>query len=370
MDEGLSVDGNPIFTRHHSQIQLSGGAAFGLDWHIFALPVINERPGERAIQDIKTFFATMILIAPIPANMTGFSEEPSMELQPDAANYASCLRALLGQKPAAYSVFDSYVKTVIPDFSSIENVERGESGTQLIVKFEQQNPQRSLSVEFKALSDGEKCFFLSAYIIASNTVGSPVVLHVGRTGQPPFPFRSRPIHHRLAEDDQSERSIHCNDPPPGNSSQVLRRNHLRAHTKVSSGSHCRETTCRLHLQRRPDQRSDSRRDHRVTMNKYAPHVYVIPEDDRRSANRRRLRPPSPSERSANTGDATSLGAGLMCSRRFRDEYIQKLRDYPKAHVVMLIDFDDHVEQRRAEFEQRDTRGNQGARVRGRLEAQA
>jgi len=174
LDESLSVDENAIFTRHVSQIQLSGGPTFAIDWHIVALPIINERPGERAIQDIKTFFATMILIAPIPANMTGFSEEPSMELQDDAANYASCLRALLGQKPAAYSVFDSYVKTVIPDFSSIENVERGESGTQLIVRFERQNPQRSLSVEFKALSDGEKCYFLSAYIIASNTVGSPV----------------------------------------------------------------------------------------------------------------------------------------------------------------------------------------------------
>lgn len=179
LDESLWVDGNAIFVRHHSQIQLSTGGSlgpvsFGLDWHIFALPVINERPGERAIQDLKDFFATMILIAPIPANMSGFSEEPSMELQGDAANYASCLRALLGQKPAAYSVFDLYVKMVIPDFSSIENPKRGESGTQLIVKFEPQNPQRSFSVEFKALSDGEKCFFLSAYIIASNTVGSPV----------------------------------------------------------------------------------------------------------------------------------------------------------------------------------------------------
>jgi predicted ATPase len=116
----------------------------------------------------------MNLIAPIPANMTGFSEKASMELQPDASNYASCLRALLGQKPAAYSTFDSYLKAVIPDFSSIENVERGESGTQLIVRFEQENLQPTLSVEFKALSDGEKCFFLSAYIIASSTVGSPV----------------------------------------------------------------------------------------------------------------------------------------------------------------------------------------------------
>ena len=30
---------------------------------------------------------------------------------------------------------------------------------------------------------------------------------------------------------------------------------------------------------------------------------------------------------------------------------QKLRDYPNAHVVMLIDFDDQVEKRKANFEQ-------------------
>ena len=174
LDENLSVDGQSIFTRHQAQTQLSSGATFGIDWHIVALPVINERSGERAIQDIKTFFASMILIAPIPVNMSGFSEEPSTELQCDAANYASCLKALLSQKPAAYTQFDSYLKTLIPDFSSIENVERGERGTQLIVKFERQKPQCSLAVEFKSLSNGEKCFFLSAYIIAANTVGSPV----------------------------------------------------------------------------------------------------------------------------------------------------------------------------------------------------
>lgn len=174
LDETLEVDGVAVFTRDQSKVQLVGGPAFGIDWHIFALPVINEPPGERAIRVMKRFFAEMILIAPIPANMTGFSQEESTELEPDAANYASCLRALLAQKPAAYTVFDSYIKAVVTDFSSIENVARGESGTQLVVKFEQETAPRGLSVEYKALSDGEKCFFLSAYIIASNTVGSPV----------------------------------------------------------------------------------------------------------------------------------------------------------------------------------------------------
>jgi predicted ATPase len=64
---------------------------------------------------------------------------------------------------------------VIPDFLSIEHVKRGESGTQLLVKFQSPDGQRTLTVEFKSLSDGEKCFFLSAYLVASNAVGRPVV---------------------------------------------------------------------------------------------------------------------------------------------------------------------------------------------------
>jgi ABC-type cobalamin/Fe3+-siderophores transport system ATPase subunit len=175
LDEGLWLDGSAIFTRHQAQVQLSGGSTFGLDWHTFALPVINERPPAKSIQDVKAFFASMILVAPVPAVMTGFAEGPSTELRHDAANFAACLLAMLQQKPKSYGTFEAYLKTVIPDFSSIENTPRGESGTQLIVKFGQEKPQPSLSVEFKALSDGEKCFFLSAYVIASNMVDSPVV---------------------------------------------------------------------------------------------------------------------------------------------------------------------------------------------------
>jgi predicted ATPase len=174
LDESLVVEGQSIFERHGSQTQLSGGQAFGIDWHIVALPVINERPGEQAIQDLRQFFASMMLLAPIPANISGFSDAPSTELQRDGANFASSLRALLGQKPAAYSVFDSYLKTVIPDFSSLENPPRGESGTQLIVHFEQQNPRQTLALDFKALSSGEKCFFLCAYILAYNSRCCPV----------------------------------------------------------------------------------------------------------------------------------------------------------------------------------------------------
>ena len=45
LDESLFVDGNAIFTRHQAQTQLSGGAAFGIDWHVVALPVTTRASG-------------------------------------------------------------------------------------------------------------------------------------------------------------------------------------------------------------------------------------------------------------------------------------------------------------------------------------
>lgn len=175
LEESLTVDGVSIFMRERAEIQLGTGAKFGLDWHVLALPVINEPAEERTIQDVRSYFASLILIAPIPARMTGYSEEPTLELDGDAANYASCLRALLGHKPAAYGVFESHLRTAIPDFASIENVERGESGTQLMVNFQDKKSGRSLTIEFKSLSDGEKCFFLCALIVALTSVRSHLV---------------------------------------------------------------------------------------------------------------------------------------------------------------------------------------------------
>jgi len=173
-DESLSVDGHEVFSREHAQINLANGTTFRLDWHVAALPLIHERPGESSIPQVKAFFANMILVAPIPSNMSGFSEEDSLELNEDGGNISTCLNALLLRHPAAYGIISDYLQSAIPDFASIENVPRGEKGTQLIVKFEEMAASRSFSIDFKLLSDGEKCFFLSALIVASNKVNGPV----------------------------------------------------------------------------------------------------------------------------------------------------------------------------------------------------
>lgn len=85
------------------------------------------------------------------------------------------------------------------------------------------------------------------------------------------------------------------------------------------------------------------------MSKYGGYLYVIPADDadrqladgfvlhHRVDNRRvQVMPPA--------------GGWRYVLKTFQDEYVQKLRQNSKAHVVMLIDFDDCFEERRDEFE--------------------
>jgi predicted ATPase len=175
LDERLNVNGRPVFARVQNQVELAGGATFGLDWHVFAISVVNEKPPGRSIEDLKAFLASLVLIAPVPTNMKGYSRQTTAELNEDASNYASCLRGLLEKKPAAYSEFVKFIQSVIPDFSAFEHEDRGKDGKQLRVTFKRPDAEENLTVEFDALSDGEKCYFLSAYIVASTAAGFPVV---------------------------------------------------------------------------------------------------------------------------------------------------------------------------------------------------
>jgi predicted ATPase len=174
LDEALTANGQSVFTRQQAQVTLPGSNSFGLDWHVFAISVINEKPPGTSLRDLKAFLASLVLMAPTPAHMDGFSESTTDRLDEEAINFASCLRGLLEKKPAVYSHLDSFLKNVIVDFSSLDHDDRGKTGKQLMITFKRPDAEESFRVEFDALSAGEKCFFLSAYIVASNAVGLPI----------------------------------------------------------------------------------------------------------------------------------------------------------------------------------------------------
>lgn len=85
------------------------------------------------------------------------------------------------------------------------------------------------------------------------------------------------------------------------------------------------------------------------MNKYAPHVYIIPEDDR---NRQMAEGFTNHDQVLDRRIQVMPPAGGWSNvrRTFEEEYVQTLRKYPLAHVVMLIDFDGHFDERRKDFD--------------------
>lgn len=76
----------------------------------------------------------------------------------------------------------------------------------------------------------------------------------------------------------------------------------------------------------------------MSVNKYLPHVYVIPEDDvdRRLANGFQLGVLSNGRQIQVLNEA---GGWLKVVECFKKEHIPELERYPKRFVVLLIDFD-------------------------------
>jgi hypothetical protein len=86
------------------------------------------------------------------------------------------------------------------------------------------------------------------------------------------------------------------------------------------------------------------------MNRYLPHVYVLPEDDRD----RQLAVGFENHHQVNSSRIQVLppaGGWRSVLEIFQSEYIGRLREDRLGHVIMLIDFDGDFENRRPEFEQ-------------------
>ena len=114
----------------------------------------------------------MILLAPIPSLMTGESKGETLEPIRNGSNIGSWVSGLLSRYPAAYSPIEKYLRQVMPDIQDFLNETIGKDAKNMIVRFEANDG--SLSVDFEDLSDGEKCFFLCAVVLAANKYYGPL----------------------------------------------------------------------------------------------------------------------------------------------------------------------------------------------------
>jgi len=178
-EEKLVIAGHPVYSRKQAQVIFhptpeSNDAQFLVDWHLVALSLIQEPSGRSSLGTFRNWLAQTIILAPIPSLMHGESSEETLEPTRDAANFGNWLSGVLASFPAAYLVIEIFLKQpqFLPDFLDIQNPILGGNTKTLRVGFEKSGKKMNLS--FSDLSDGEKCFFLCALVVAANKFYGPL----------------------------------------------------------------------------------------------------------------------------------------------------------------------------------------------------
>jgi predicted ATPase len=188
LEEKLTVADQPVYTRKEAQVDLARtgqkqgaqsaadymkAARFRIDWHLVALPIVQEESQKDPLFVFKQWLARMIILRPIPSLILGDSRQETLQPSPQVTDFGAWFSGLLAQSPSAYAKIDDYLKQVIPDLKDIKNPLVGTDSRSLIVQFSL--GQASLNLPFEDLSDGEKCFLICALVLAANESYGPLV---------------------------------------------------------------------------------------------------------------------------------------------------------------------------------------------------
>jgi hypothetical protein len=179
LEENLTVDGIPVYTRKLAQVHLvktgqETESKFLIDWHLVALPIVQQRSTEDPLSVFKQWLARMLILRPMPSLILGESESKDETLQPNlqVTDFGAWFSGLLADAPFAYTKIDEYLKQVMPDLKDIKNPLVGRDSRSLVVQFS--NDQGSVALPFEDLSDGEKCFMICALVLAANGAYGPL----------------------------------------------------------------------------------------------------------------------------------------------------------------------------------------------------
>jgi len=78
-EESLYCDGKPVYTRQGPQVNLARAgrdaeAKFRIDWHLIALPILQEESQSSPVFVLKQWLARMLVLQPMPTRITGDSD--------------------------------------------------------------------------------------------------------------------------------------------------------------------------------------------------------------------------------------------------------------------------------------------------------
>lgn len=172
MEERLSVDGKNVYRREFGQVYMSrsgdddGEIKFLLDWHSVALPIVQMRGSDNPLDTFTQALRSMLLLAPVSPLIGAEANDKDVNLKVDCSNFASWFSDLLKEFPESITEVKKRLQAALPDFRSVRSEKIGVGSRRLVVAF--QRDAQTFELGFDRLSDGEKCLFVSAVVIACN----------------------------------------------------------------------------------------------------------------------------------------------------------------------------------------------------------
>jgi ABC-type cobalamin/Fe3+-siderophores transport system ATPase subunit len=174
LQESLAVDGQAIYDRevaqvHLARVQQDKEAAFSMDWHLVALPIVQMRPTNlpegNPLLVFKQWLSRLLILRPMPSQISGESTGESVQPNPQVTDFGAWFSGLVAEAPSAYTRIAEFLKQVMPDFKDLKNPVIGNDSRSLIVQFASDNA--TMTLPFVDLSDGEKCFMICALVLAA-----------------------------------------------------------------------------------------------------------------------------------------------------------------------------------------------------------
>lgn len=167
LDEKLVYDTQTLYLREYfpKEHDTNKSVIRLLKRSFVALPMVYEGDASDPVAVFKRWLSRMLILAPEPGHMSGESKDSTLEPDRTLSNFGDWFTGLLAHSPEAYVTIVDYLRDVLPDLQSIKNPLVGTDARSLSVQF--QAEKADLSLSFSSLSDGEKCFFAAALVLAS-----------------------------------------------------------------------------------------------------------------------------------------------------------------------------------------------------------
>lgn len=137
---------------------------------VVALAVVSDEDSEKQhIADLRSMLASIYVLRPVPQLMgASVDTDTRYFLNADASNFASWLPSVMAHDNNAYSAFSEYLQCVFSDFANVAIVNTTVDGRIFSIGFKTSVAGEVISLGFDRLSDGEKCQFIAASLIALN----------------------------------------------------------------------------------------------------------------------------------------------------------------------------------------------------------